>query len=150
MDKKTPFDINVPNFESDIPAYLLKDATEKDQYIMKSLSVLMQKTDWQTEKLVEGAESFEHISQTQKKIEEQMKIANGRTTKNEISIKENNVKIDAIHEELAPVRFLVKWGKNKYVLVGLVVLIFIGIPYISSLNLTFKSFVSIFKALYGV
>lgn len=135
METPSPFDVKVPNFESNIPQHLLLNASPQDKWIMENLSILTQKTDWQTEELIKGGETFE-------RIEAQTTKTNGRTTKNEEAI-------NKLNDELAPVRFVTKWGKNKYVWFLLIVLFFIGIPYIASLNLTLKSFIGIFQYLFN-
>lgn len=149
METPSPFRVQVPDFQSNIPAYLLQNASAQEKFMMENLSTLIQKTDWQTEQLIKGGESFD-------RIEGQIKIANGRTSKNEEAIKfikeatdRFEAKLNGFDAEMKPIRFVKKWGASKWVALGLIVLVCVGIPWINSLHLTLKSFTALFSAAFG-
>jgi hypothetical protein len=142
METPSPFRIQVPDFKSEIPEHLLLEASPQDKWIMENLSVLTQKADWHTAKLVEGADSFERLSVGQKRIEELQKIANGRTSKNEELAKKLN-------EEMEAVRFVKKWGSKKFVWVFITIIFLVGIPYVASVHFTIENFAGIIKLLFG-
>lgn len=142
MESLPPFTVEVPEFKSDVPAFLLEDASPKDRYFLETLSKLSQAQIWQTQELIRGGE-------VRNQIATQVKIANGRTAKNEEAIKVINDLTIRIDREMEPVRFVSKWGSNKYVLLGVAVLILVGIPFVASLGLTFGSFTGLFTAIFG-
>lgn len=77
----------VPDFQSDIPAHLLTNASPQDKYIMENLSILGQKSNWlaesqkfQSQALRELKAETSELKAESKEIRIQTTKTNGRVT----------------------------------------------------------------------
>ena len=68
-----------PNFQSQIPEYLLKDATDQDKHIMAQLSVLTQISEWSIKAHISTMESVRKTNGRLIRAEEHIKDLKGES-----------------------------------------------------------------------
>lgn len=67
----------VPDFQSDIPAHLLTNASPQDKYIMENISILGQKSNWLTETQKKQSEALEDLKKEVGEVKVQTTKTNG-------------------------------------------------------------------------
>ncbi len=113
-----------PEFRSNIPEPLLQNATPEMQWVMKTMDVLSQKTDYVVDKQNEQSDEL-------KAIKEQTMRTNGRVTKLEGQVhdlehlKEDTAKVcEDIKDIVKTKRFVSKYMLNKYFAICFIIFIF--------------------------
>jgi len=106
-----------PSFQSNLPEYLLKDASDKDRYILEHLNVISQTSNWLIDETVKQSEKLESI-------ENQTFKTNGRVNK----LEEMNPLDKDTNKELKQIVsikvFAQKYLFNRYVLGALFLFVF--------------------------
>lgn len=69
--------LTVPQFQSQIPDYLLKDASDQDKHIMAQLSVLTQVSEWSIKAHISTMESVRRTNGRLIRAEEDIKSLKG-------------------------------------------------------------------------
>ena len=123
-----------PEFQSNIPSYLLETATPQDKWMMENMSVLSQKTNWLAQEQERQSTALGELKEKTESIETQTKKTNGRTTKNEDDIKHIQEKFN----------FVSTVFNNKFTWVAMAGFFLFGYPFI----LEYRS--QIFKAIFSI
>lgn len=91
----------VPDFQSDIPAHLLTNASPQDKYIMENISILIQKSNWlaQTQKM--QSESLDELKAESLALKAESKEIRIQTTK-------TNGRVSALEEAGREVKNVIK------------------------------------------
>lgn len=144
-------ELQIPEFKSNIPEYILKNIEKEGQesgehlkYILETLSVLQQQSNWQAEILA--------------KTYAQCKKTNGRVTRLEIGKEKEENDIEEINKELAENReilsdlkgakslFSKKWFWGGAFIIGIFISFFVY-PYLLA-STTYKELITALKLLF--
>jgi hypothetical protein len=116
-----------PKFESSVPEYLLKDATEKDKFIIEQLSIIGQQSNWVIDETIKQSEKLESV-------DTKVSYTNGKVGAAILQIKALEDKNTADREQEEQVRQIVKTKKfiekfiyNKTFWIGFAVFVFFGV-----------------------
>lgn len=71
----------VPDFQSDIPAHLLTNASPQDKYIMENISILGQKSNWLTQTQKKQSENLEELKTEIGEVKHELSEVRVQTTK---------------------------------------------------------------------
>lgn len=141
-------ELRIPEFKSNIPEYILNNiqGTDKEhiKYILETISVIQQQSNWQTQVL---AQTFLQTTKT-----------NGRVTKLEKNKEDTDEKINKIDEELESNRDCIQeyqgmrslfnktWFRIGGLIIGFFIMFFVY-PFLLSTS-TYKDLILALKALF--
>jgi hypothetical protein len=114
-----------PTFVSQIPSPLLNDASDKDKYILNSLSVIAQSNTWTVEEMIKQSAKLEELDKKIESVEFQTKKTNGSVLRHTAEITEINKSQPDIAEIVALKNFIQKYILNKTFAIGFFVTTFI-------------------------
>lgn len=141
-------ELQIPEFKSNIPEYILNDIKGSDKehlkYILETISIIQQQSNWQTQIL---AQTFQQAKKT-----------NGRVNKLEEKLEEKNDEIQDIQGILAEDKDSVDdikdikklLSKKWFIWGGALILVFFAFfiyPYLLSLG--YKELIPIFRSFFG-
>jgi hypothetical protein len=108
----------VPDFQSDIPAHLLTNASPQDKYIMENISILSQKSNWLTQTQKMQNESLDELKAESLELKAESKEIRIQTTK-------TNGRVSALEDAGKEVKDVMKTYKtaksivfNKFFILG--------------------------------
>lgn len=76
-----------PSFNSQIPQHLLSDANDRDKYILNSLSIMAQSTNWTAEEMVKQSAKLEGLDKKVTEVDDKLKFTNGKIGNSMLQIK---------------------------------------------------------------
>jgi hypothetical protein len=110
-----------PSFDSKVPDYLLKDASDKDKYIIEQLSVISQTQEWLVDEAVKSSGKLDEV-------DNKLKFTNGKIASAITSIEElrrkneNDKEMDIEIGKIVKTKlFIQKYLLNRYSLATLFV-----------------------------
>jgi hypothetical protein len=94
-----------PHFTSQIPAHLLQDATDRDKYILESLSVITQNNNWLVDETIRQSCKLETLEKTVGEVKTQTTLTNGRVTR----LEDKNTANKESEDELKKILVVKNW-----------------------------------------
>jgi hypothetical protein len=67
-----------PHFTSQIPPTLLQDISDREKYILESLSIMSQNGNWTVEEMIKQSNKLEELDKKVKIVDEKISYTNGK------------------------------------------------------------------------
>lgn len=106
-----------PSFDSKVPEYLLKDASDKDKYIIEQLSIIGQQSNWVVDETIKQSAKLETL-------DSKVSYTNGSVNEHKKLISELNETKEDVNQIVSAKRFICRYLLNRYSLGILFVFIF--------------------------
>jgi hypothetical protein len=96
-----------PSFDSKVPEYLLKDASDKDKYIIEQLSIIGQQSNWVIDETIKQSVKLETL-------DEKVSYTNGSVNEHKKLISELNETKEDVNQIVSVKRFVCRYLLNRY------------------------------------